>query len=241
MRLDKWLVSHGYLTSRQQAQQAILSGWVRLNGSVVCRCAAPVRPGDEVAVVHQLRYVSRGGYKLEQALRQWRISLHQAVVFDVGASTGGFTHCALQQGAAHVVAVDVGTDQLHPSLRHHPKVSVFEQTDIRRWEPPQGLKADWILADLSFISLTKVIPVFAKLIRPEGSLLALIKPQFEMEEKRYWKKGLVTSAASQQQAVEQVKVAADKGGWHFIDLVEINSEDRTRNTEFFAWFQFKGR
>lgn len=182
-RLDQALVARGLCPSREQARRAVLAGQVRINDRPARKPSDPVRPGDTLDLVAPERYVSRGGHKLEHALRHFALEVSGAVAVDLGASTGGFTDCLLQHGAARVYAVDVGRGQLHWKLRRDPRVVVLEGINARRLTPaqlpPPFAGADLVTVDCSFISLRLLLPAAIALLRPSGKLLALVKPQFE--------------------------------------------------------------
>ncbi|MCS6990551.1 MAG: TlyA family RNA methyltransferase [Chitinophagales bacterium] len=239
MRLDRWLVANGYFESRHKAQQAIAAGQVWINGKAALEPALPVTAPTEVVVLQGPRYVSQGGNKLEQALQQLPLDVRGMYVLDAGASTGGFTDCLLQHGAALVYAVDVGTRQLHERLRSDQRVVVMEQTDIRAM-PALPQPVDLVVADLSFISLTKVLDALVKPLRAGGLLLALIKPQFEQERHIRFKGGIVKNATLQQQAVGRVVAAALQHGLHAMAEVAVG-DGRSRNREFFVLFRYDGK
>lgn len=182
-RLDIALVERGLAPSREQAQRAIMAGLVRINGQPARKSSDSIRDTDELILSERERFVSRGGHKLEHALNQFALDVTGLTAIDLGASTGGFTDCLLQHGAATVFAVDVGHGQLAWKLRHHPQVVVMEQTNARELTPgtmPQPFApADLIVIDCSFISLRKILPPAIALLRPSGKIVALIKPQFE--------------------------------------------------------------
>ena len=182
-RLDQALVERGLCESREKARRAVMAGSVRLNGQVARKPSDPVKPADEVALEAGEKYVSRGGLKLEHALREFRLEVTGAVAIDLGASTGGFTDCLLQHGAARVYAVDVGSGQLAWTLRQDPRVVVMEKTNARELTaakmPTPFAPADLVTADCSFISLRKILPPAVALLRAAGKIVALIKPQFE--------------------------------------------------------------
>lgn len=182
-RLDVALVARGLAASREQAQRAIMAGQVTVNGQLAHKASQTVRDADEVALAAPERFASRGGYKLEHALLHFQLDVTGLTAVDLGASTGGFTDCLLQHGAARVYAVDVGQGQLAWKLRQHPRVVVMERTNARQLSParmPEGFApADLVTVDCSFISLRLVLPSAAGLIRPGGHIVALIKPQFE--------------------------------------------------------------
>lgn len=182
-RLDRELVERGLCPSRQIAQRAILAGLVRVAGRLVSKPGASVRPGEEIVLAQAQKYVSRGGWKLEHGLGHFQLDVRGAVAIDIGASTGGFTDCLLQAGAARVYAVDVGRGQLAWKLRQDPRVTVMERTNARNLSRqlfgPSFAGADLVVADCSFISLTKILPPAVALLKAFGKIVALVKPQFE--------------------------------------------------------------
>jgi 23S rRNA (cytidine1920-2'-O)/16S rRNA (cytidine1409-2'-O)-methyltransferase len=180
-RLDELLVQRGLAASRTQARALIMAGRVR-HGTERLDKPGKEYPADfPLALEQPPRFVSRGGEKLDGFLRQFGVDLRNAHVLDVGASTGGFTDCALQAGAADVTAVDVGRNQLHPRLRADPRVSSFEKTNARHLQPGDLPRPEYdtVVMDLSFISLKTVLPPIWSFLRPGGLLIALVKPQFE--------------------------------------------------------------
>ncbi len=183
LRLDQALVERGLCPSREQARRAILAGRVRRNGQVAGKPSDAVRPGDSLELTAPERYVSRGGLKLEHALQHFGLDVTGWIAVDLGASTGGFTDCLLQHGAARVLAVDVGHGQLAWKLRRDPRVVVLEGTNARRLTPdrvpPPFTAADLVTVDCSFISLRLILPAAVALLRRSGRLVALVKPQFE--------------------------------------------------------------
>ncbi len=189
MRLDLYLTEKQLCKSRTAAQALIKSGGVQLNGKVCQKPSQEAADADNVEIIgEQLRYVGRGGLKLEGAIASFRLELSGAECIDIGSSTGGFTDCMLQHGAAKVYAVDVGRDQLVQSLRDDPRVVSMEQTDIRTAELPQ---VDFIGTDVSFISLRLIIPHIFRLMKSGGTAVALIKPQFEAGKQNLSKNGIV--------------------------------------------------
>jgi 23S rRNA (cytidine1920-2'-O)/16S rRNA (cytidine1409-2'-O)-methyltransferase len=182
-RLDQALVARQLSPSREQAQRLILAGAVRLNGQLADKPGRRILPTDHLEIITPERYVSRGGHKLEHALLSFHLNPTGLTAIDLGASTGGFTDCLLQHGAARVYAVDVGRGQLAWKLRQDPRVVPLENTNARsltpRHFPPPHPPADLVSIDCSFISLTKILPSAVELLRPSGIILALIKPQFE--------------------------------------------------------------
>ena len=189
MRLDIYLTEKSLCKSRTAAQSLIKSGGVTLNGKQCSKPSQEVGESDCVEITgEQLRYVGRGGLKLEAALERFGLGISGAECIDIGSSTGGFTDCMLQHGASKVWAVDVGRDQLDESLRGDPRVVSMEQTDIRTAELPQ---ADFIGTDVSFISLKLILPHIFRLLKSGGRAVALIKPQFEAGRANLSKKGIV--------------------------------------------------
>ena len=205
-RLDLLLVQKGYFTSREKARAAVMAGDIKVNGNAV------TKPGQQIVdhnpvieVKEKMPYVSRGGYKLARALQSFNIDLRDRVMLDVGASTGGFTDCALQNGAARVYAVDVGYGQMAWSLRTDPRVVVLERTNIRHLERDIFTlgRPDFVTVDVSFISLTLVLPrVDYLLVHYEG--VTLVKPQFEAGRENVGKKGVVKDPAVHRQVLDKV-------------------------------------
>ena len=201
-RLDQELVQRGLFDSREKAQRAILAGQVRVNGQLWDKASAPCPPEAEVEIKGADKYVGRGGFKLEAALGHFGIDPAGLSCLDVGASTGGFTDCLLQRGAARVTAVDVGHGQLHWKLRQDPRVEVREGVNAR-FLTSEDFPELFPLAvmDLSFISLRKVIPAVLELLASNGRLCALIKPQFEAGPAQVGKGGIVREEAVRQGVV----------------------------------------
>lgn len=182
-RVDQALVDRGICESREKAKRAIMAGQALINGQPARKASDTVRDSDELTLVAAEKFVSRGGHKLEHALQHFKIPTDGLTTVDLGASTGGFTDCLLQRGAARVYAVDVGHGQLAWKLRNDARVVVMEKTNARHLTPaampaPFAL-ADLIVIDCSFISLRKILPPAVALLRPNGRIIALIKPQFE--------------------------------------------------------------
>ncbi|MBI3415994.1 MAG: TlyA family RNA methyltransferase [Verrucomicrobia bacterium] len=182
-RVDQALVARGLCESREKAQRAIMAGEVRVNQQLVNKASVAVRDTDEITLAAPEKFVSRGGFKLEHALAHFQISPVGWTAIDLGASTGGFTDCLLQHDATKVFAVDVGQGQLAWKLRHDPRVVVLEKTNARELTPAHFptpfAPVDLVVIDCSFISLRKILPAAVALLRNSGSIVALIKPQFE--------------------------------------------------------------
>jgi 23S rRNA (cytidine1920-2'-O)/16S rRNA (cytidine1409-2'-O)-methyltransferase len=210
LRLDRALVQRGLCESRETAKRAILAGQVRVGGQLASKPSDAVKPGDPITLSAPQKYVSRGGFKLEHALRHFQLDARDAIAIDIGASTGGFTDCLLQYGAARVYAVDVGHGQLAWKLRQDPRVVVMEKTNARRltrqlFAPPFA-GADLIVADCSFISLTKILPPAVALLRDCGKIVALVKPQFEAGKAEADKgAGVITDAAIHARVLRELK------------------------------------
>jgi 23S rRNA (cytidine1920-2'-O)/16S rRNA (cytidine1409-2'-O)-methyltransferase len=176
-RLDKTLFARKLVTSRSSAENFIKLGLVEVNGRTQTTASFLVDDRDNLKVTAQDRYVSRAGLKLASVVQKLSLDFRDKTVLDVGSSTGGFTDYALQHGAAHVIAVDVGTNQLHPSLHGHPRIQLHEQTDIRSFVTDTAI--DMVVIDVSFISLRDILPSVAKLVQKNIQIVAMVKPQFE--------------------------------------------------------------
>ena len=192
-RLDVLLVNKGLAQSRQRAQSYIMAGVVRVDEKKIDKCGTLVSSTADIKIIgDNIGYVSRGGLKLARAIKEFSIDLTDKVVIDVGASTGGFTDCALKNGAKKVFAIDVGYGQLAWSLRTDERVVNFERTNIRYVTLDDiGEQADFVTIDASFISLEKILPAVNSLLCPNGEVVALIKPQFEAGRENVGKKGVV--------------------------------------------------
>ena len=248
MRIDKLLVERGLVPSRERAQALVLSGRVLVNEQKVEKAGAGVDPGAAIRLLgDDLRYVGRGGLKLEAALRDWKIDLTGRTCMDVGASTGGFTDCMLQHGAAGVVAVDTGYGQIHARLRSDPRVRLLEKTNARYLTQQDLARAgaaapiSFIAIDVSFISVTLVLPAVlestvAAVSRRE--LVILIKPQFEAGRERVGKGGIVKDEAAQQGAVERVRRKVEELGGKNIELMESPILGMEGNREFLLHTEF---
>jgi 23S rRNA (cytidine1920-2'-O)/16S rRNA (cytidine1409-2'-O)-methyltransferase len=206
VRLDRLLVDRGLAESREKAQAVIAAGQVLVDGQRQDKAGTSVRADAEIHITGEaLPYVSRGGLKLEAALREFRISVEGRTALDIGASTGGFTDCLLQHGCAKVYAVDVGYGQMAWKLRQDPRVVVIERTNVRELSPSlvPG-PVDIAVIDVSFISLEKVVPPVLKFLNREAELVALIKPQFEAGKGQVGKGGIVRDEATRAAVVEKI-------------------------------------
>lgn len=214
LRLDRLLVDRGLLPSRERAQAMILAGNVLVDGQKKDKAGALVEDDVEIRILgSDLKYVSRGGLKLERALDHWAIDVAGKVCLDVGTSTGGFTDCLLQHGAARVIAVDTGHGQIDFKLRQDPRVRLLEKTNARYLERHQvGEDVDLIVMDVSFISATLVLPAVVAAAFPEDAtqrrarqVIVLVKPQFEVGREQVGKGGIVRDEGAQRTAVERVR------------------------------------
>ncbi len=197
-RLDAYLVARGFATGREKAKELIQNGEVTVNGAVIRKASFSVNADDTVLCDNTDRYVGRGGLKLEKAIIDSRLNVTDAIALDIGASTGGFTQCLLQNGAQKVYAVDVGHGQLHPSLCADARVINLEGTDIRNVQLAETIphgSVDVITADVSFISLKQILPHALPFLRENGTLVLLIKPQFEAGKSDVGKNGIVRDRA----------------------------------------------
>lgn len=183
MRLDVFMVSCGYASSRERAQELIGNGSVCVNGRVCTKNSTSVTEEDEISLSSSLKYVGRGGHKLEKALDCFSLNLQDKIVLDIGASTGGFTDCALQRGACEVFAVDVGHGQLAESLQRDPRVHNLEGVHVRDLSLHYNGTPDFICIDVSFLSLTKVLPYISS-YATTADVVALVKPQFEVRHRK---------------------------------------------------------
>jgi 23S rRNA (cytidine1920-2'-O)/16S rRNA (cytidine1409-2'-O)-methyltransferase len=188
-RLDQWLATSKSVDSRSQAESFIRLGKVRVNNKVVTKAGALVSDTDVVELKADEQYVSRAGLKLASVAKLFELDFRGKTVLDVGSSTGGFTDYALRHGASKVIAVDVGTDQLHPSLRGNPLIELHEKTDIRDFKTDDAI--DIVVADVSFISLREILPSVAKLCGPKTQLAIMVKPQFEAGQSNLKHKGVI--------------------------------------------------
>lgn len=229
-RLDLLLVERGFFPSREQARAAIMAGEVLVGANKIEKAGAAVDPAAEIRLLgNRLPYVSRGGLKLEKAICCFHLDLHGLTVIDIGSSTGGFVDCALQNGAQRVYAVDVGRNQLAWKLRNDARVIVLEKTNARfldRQTIPE--QADLITADVSFISLALALPAAVKhLLKPGGSVVALIKPQFEAGRAAVGKGGVVRDKKVHRQVLERMlSVFAEMGlGVQALDFSPITGAD----------------
>jgi len=216
IRLDLLLVQRGLVESREKAKRMIMAGLVEVNNRISDKPGHLIPVSAEISLKKpSLPYVSRGGLKLEAALEQFSVEVKGKVFLDVGASTGGFTDCLLQRGAEKVIAVDVGYGQLHWQIRQDPRVLVLEKTNIRYLGPEQIKELiNGAVIDVSFISLKLVIPPASRLLLDDAFIVALIKPQFEVEKGQVGKGGVVRDPSLREEVVANLSKFFEEAGWH---------------------------
>ena len=237
IRLDQALVERGLCDSREKAKRAILAGQVRVNAQPARKASDPIRTGDEISLTAPEKFVSRGGHKLEHALLHFKLDVTGLTALDLGASTGGFTDCLLQHGAARVFAVDVGQGQLAWKLRCDPRVVVLEKTNARFLKPENfPSPADLIVVDCSFISLKKILPPAIPLIKADGRIVALIKPQFEAGKAEADKgRGVITDSAIHDRVLAELQeFVSAQAGLCWRGVVESPLLGPAGNKEFLA-------
>ena len=231
-RIDQLLVDRGLADSRQKAQALILAGSVLVNGQKAQKAGHTVPADSILDLTEKLPFVSRGGVKLQAALDRFAIAVEGSVCIDIGSSTGGFTDCLLQHGAARVYAFDVGTGQLDWNLRNDPRVIVHENFNARRLTPENvGEPCALATLDLSFISVTKVLPAVPPLLRPAGEMVILVKPQFEVGRQQVGKGGIVRDPALHEAACRKVAAAVAELGYRS-EIIESPIPGAEGNREF---------
>ena len=238
-RLDVLVAQQSLCDSREQAQRLILAGEVSVKGQVITKPGTKVDDTLPISVKNKPRYVSRGGLKLEGALKVFPVKAEGKICLDIGSSTGGFTDCLLQNGAARVHAVDVGTNQLVWKLRNDPRVIVKEQFNARYMTPADlGEKVQLIVSDVSFISLTKILPAAYDCLEEGGDLLVLIKPQFELQPEDIGPGGIVRDPALHQQAVEKIRsFVTEELHREWCGVADSPITGMEGNKEFLAWLR----
>lgn len=236
-RLDARLQELFPQFSRTQLQSWIMQAKVRVNEQMVDKPGTQVKDTDQITLhAEEPKYVCRAGWKLEKALDAFEANPEGLVIMDAGLSTGGFTDCLLQRGAKKVYGVDVGYGQVHEKIRANEQVIVMERTNLRHLESLPEL-VDLVTLDLSFISLTKVIDAVKKLLKPEGQLITLIKPQFEAEKHQVGKGGIVRDPEVHQEVIKKVTEAIQQAGFELKGLVESPITGTDGNKEFLAYFK----
>jgi 23S rRNA (cytidine1920-2'-O)/16S rRNA (cytidine1409-2'-O)-methyltransferase len=240
IRLDQALVERGLCESRERAKRAILAGQVRINAQIAHKASDTVKPDDALALDAPEKFVSRGGHKLEHALKHFQLDVARTTAIDLGASTGGFTDCLLQNGAAKVFAVDVGQGQLAWKLRKDKRVVVMEKNNARHLKieqmPQPFALVDLAVIDCSFISLRKILPTAIALLKPDGKIVALVKPQFEAGKAEADKgRGVITDSAVHERVLDELKeFVAGQTGLQWRGVVESPLLGPAGNKEFLA-------
>ena len=242
LRLDRLLVERGLVESREKAQGLILAGLVMVDEQKQEKCGALVHPHAMVRLLGEpSRYVSRGGLKLEGALKHFRLNPDSKVCLDIGASTGGFTDCLLQQGAGKVFAVDGGTHQLDWKLRRDSRVVVMEKTNARYLTFDRiGTLAELVTVDVSFISATLILPALVPLLASPADLIVLVKPQFEVGKRMVGKGGIVRDPAQHQESIAKVSSKLLELGFSQLASMESPLLGAEGNHEFFVHAVWKG-
>ncbi len=233
-RLDSLLVERGSFPSREQARRAIMAGEVRVGDHTIIKSSELVAADASIAIAPRPQFASRGALKLAGALDFFRVDVRAKIALDIGASTGGFTDCLLQRGAAKVYAVDVGHGQLAWKIRNDPRVIVMEKLNARflsREHIPEFV--DLCVIDVSFISLTLILPNAFQLITPNGMILALIKPQFELQRKDVGRGGIVRDPALHEKAQRKIVKFVEAAGLRVVGLVPSPIAGADGNQEFF--------
>ena len=242
MRLDKYLLEHHFFSSREKAQTAIKHNTVKVNGAIVNKNALDITDDMTVEVIDIFnKFVSMGGLKLEKAIEDFSLDFTGKTVLDIGSSTGGFTDCALQHGASKVVAIDVGTEQLAEKLRADERIISLENKDFRELTPAEigNEKFDFIVSDVSFISLTYILPYCQQFLKADGKMMLLIKPQFEAGPSFLSKSGIVTDEKGYKVAIQ--KVMSEAFNQHFfLNALGISTLfESHKNVEFLSLFSLQ--
>jgi 23S rRNA (cytidine1920-2'-O)/16S rRNA (cytidine1409-2'-O)-methyltransferase len=238
-RLDKLLVKKGLFESREKAKAEIMAGRIYINNQIVDKPGTLINEESPIDIKEKsMPYVSRGGIKLEKALKDFDIKTYNKVALDAGASTGGFTDCLLKNGVKKVYAIDVGYGQLDYRLRNDKRVVVMERKNVRYLKLEDiGEKVDIVTADLSFISLSKVFEVFSLILKTDGDLIALIKPQFEVGRSEVGKKGVVRDMYLHIKAINEVISSAQSFNLRLNGLTYSPIKGPKGNIEFLVWLK----
>ena len=244
-RLDMYLVDQGLCDSRQQAQRCIRAGEVKVNDAVIDKPGTPIKEDAVVVLKQKSPYVSRGGEKLAKAIAEFGVDVADRICIDGGISTGGFTDCLLQNGAKQVYGIDVGYGQVAWKIRQDPRVMLRERTNLRHLTSEElfeknAQRPTLGVIDVSFISLTKVLPAFWNLMTGVRECVLLIKPQFEVGREKIGKKGVVRDSKDHAEAIWQVYVAAQQLGWHAKGLTWSPIRGPAGNIEYLLWLIAEG-
>jgi len=242
-RLDKLLVNKELVGSREKAQRLILAGLVKVNGVVQTKCGHKFSENSQIEISgSDIHYVSRGGLKLEKAIHEFSIDFKNKIVLDIGASTGGFTDCALQSGAEKVYALDVGYGRLHYKLRNDPQVVLIEKFNARNIdEDTLPEKVDIITIDVSFISISKIIPQCLTTLKEKGEIVALIKPQFEADKKFVEKGGVVRKSSTHKLVLNNIINLMRNNHLTIKGLTKSPIKGPSGNIEFLIYCKYKDK
>ena len=235
-RLDVLLVERGFFETRENAKRHIMAGIILVNDVPVDKPGTKIPSDVRLRIKgHVMPYVGRGGYKLEKAIKEFHLDLKNLVMADIGASTGGFTDCALQNGTAKVYAIDGRTNQLDWKLRTNPHVINLEKTNIKQvTEDMIGEKVDFISTDISFISVLKILPAVHSILKPEGSVVILIKPQFEAGKEKVGKGGVIRDKNIHEDVIRDTLSAFETEGFHVWGITYSPIKGGSGNIEFLA-------
>lgn len=235
-RLDTLVQQHFPHLSKTQIQSYIMQGKVLIDGSPITKPGVAIAEDSTIMLeIEEPKFVCRAGYKLEHALDYFNISVEGLTILDAGLSTGGFTDCLLQRGATKVYGVDVGYGQVHEKIRSHNRVIVMERTNLRHLES-LGELVDLVTLDLSFISILKVMETVSKILKSDGKLITLIKPQFEAERHQVGKKGIIKDPAIHQEVTQKVIAGIEAHGFSCQGIIESPILGGSGNKEFLAYF-----
>lgn len=238
-RLDIFLFEKGLVESRAKAQALIMAGMVKIGNNIETKPGKQVTQDLIVSIIEPIAYVSRGGLKLEGALKTFNISVENKICMDIGASTGGFTDCLLQHGAAKVYAVDVGHNQLHNKLKDNPKVINLEGVNFRYFSYESlKEKIEFVTIDVSFISLEKIIPIAKNCLKTGGEIIAMVKPQFEASPQEI-KKGVVRDEVIRQKTINKIKDLCLNLNFEIAGEVDSSIKGPKGNLEHFLWLKIK--
>ena len=244
MRLDNYLVEEKGVKSRSWAKKLIQEQKVVINGIPAKKAGAEISDADDVVVLEDFKYVSRAGYKLEKALDQFNVNPEGRVCLDVGASTGGFSDCLLQNGASHVYGIDVGVDQMDKSIRNDSRVTCIEKVNARMLDDlirtkllsPFEPKPNLVVADLSFISLTLVLKAVVNSVADNAEFVVLVKPQFELGQEALNKKGVVTDNRIRIEALNKIQAFCKENGWEVKGTGQSPIKGGDGNVEYILHF-----
>ena len=241
-RLDLILVERELFETREKAKREIMAGNVIVNEQVETKAGTMFMDNDKlkIRIKDKLKYVSRGGLKLEKAIKTWDLDFKDKLVLDIGASTGGFTDCALQNGAKYVYSVDVGKNQLDWKLRNDKRVLSLEEMHIKdlKQEDINNEKVNFIVIDVSFISLTKVIPYFKKFLAKTGKIVMLVKPQFEVGREKIGRNGVVENEEYHDEAIKKIISFSKEGGYELLGVEDSPIRGTKGNKEFLMLLKF---